>query len=151
MKSTCNIAPWLTVIGVLLMLVSCDPVSSVDYKIHNMTGDTVVVTMYKEILTSAYLGYEIEENDSLTTHYGVEDSTHVAVLEPRQTMAVHNDWKGLYREERVIPIWKYIKSITMGHVEMGADKWNDESAWHLKTQGGGFGEGESRYYDLYIR
>lgn len=142
---------WLVAIVVGLSLVSCDPLSSVEYKIYNKTADTVTVDMYKEILASSYKGYDIEENDSVTTHYGEEDSVSVAVLAPDMVLRVHEEWSGLYREERVIPLWKYIKSITVGETELPASSWNNESAWHLKTEGGKRFEGESRYYDIVLR
>ena len=144
-------AMWLVAIVVGLSLVSCDPLSSVEYKIYNKTADTVTVDMYKEILASSYKGYDIEENDSVTTHYGEEDSVSVAVLAPDMVLRVHEEWSGLYREERVIPLWKYIKSITVGETELPASSWNNESAWHLKTEGGKRFEGESRYYDIVLR
>lgn len=140
----------LAAVSAILSLVSCDPMSSVDYKIYNKTTDTVTVTMHKEILASSYKGFEVE-NDSVTTHYGVEASVSVAILAPDMVLSVHDDWSGLYREERVIPLWKYIKSITVGENELPAAAWNNEAAWHLKTDGGGKFEGESRHYDLVLR
>ena len=142
---------WVAALSVILLFTSCDPLSSVEYNIHNMTEDTVTVAMYKEILTSAYQGFDIVENDSVTTHYGKEDSISVAVLAPHQYMSVQREWSGIYREELVVPIWKFMKSITVEDVELSPERWNKESAWHLKTTGGGLGEGESRYYDLYLR
>jgi hypothetical protein len=51
----------------------------------------------------------------------------------------------------VIPLWKYTKTITVGKTELPAAAWDNESAWHLKTEGGGKFEGESRYYSLILR
>lgn len=134
----------------LLSLAACDPLSSVDYKIHNMTDDTVTVTFYREIMRSSYQGYTIEENDSVSTRYQ-GDSSMVAILPPGQRLGVQYGWSGLYREELIVPLWRYIKTITVADNELDSLKWGYEQAWHLKTQGGGFGEGESRYYDLYLR
>lgn len=134
-----------------VMLVSCDPMSSVEYKIYNKTADTVTFTLHPELLTSPYQGFTVEVNDSVTTHYGSEDSTVVAVLAPDRTMTVSNEWSGLYREERIVPLWKYIKSITVGEDILPASAWNNEAAWHLKVEGGRRFEGESRYYDLILR
>ena len=149
MKTIYSVLLWLAVVS--FMLASCDPLSSVEYKIYNKTADTVTVDLYKEILASSYKGYDIEENDSVTTHYGEEDSVSVAVLAPDMVLTVHEEWSGLYREERVIPLWKYIKSITVGETELPASSWNNESAWHLRTEGGKRFEGESRYYDIILR
>ena len=76
---------WLAgLAAVSASLVSCDPVSSVDYKLYNKTSDTVTVAMYKEILSSSYGGFAIVESDSVTTYYGEADSVNVAVLAPNQ-------------------------------------------------------------------
>ena len=142
---------WLTAVAALVALASCDPMSSVDYKVHNLTEDTITVAMYKEILTSDYQGYTIVEKDSVISRYGVDDTVSVAVLGPHQALWVHNDWNGLYREEQIVPLWKYIKSIRVGDTERAATTWDSEKPWHLKTEGGTRFKGESRYYDLYIR
>lgn len=142
---------WLTVMVVVMSLTSCDPMSSVEYKIYNKTTDTVTVAMYQEILSSSYGGYDIVENDSVTTHYGIEDSISVAILAPDQILVVHDEWDGLYREEQVIPYWKYIQSIKTGDSELPPNSWNNEPAWHLKTEGGKRFQGESRYYSLVLR
>jgi len=137
--------------AIIVSLVSCDPLSSVEYQIYNLTDDTVIVDMHREVLASSYQGYDIQENDSVTTHYGAEDSVSVAVLAPNMIMTVHDEWNGLYREEQVIPLWRYIKSIAVGGSELPAATWDNEAAWHLKTQGGGRFEGESRRYQLLLR
>jgi len=146
---------WLLILALTAMsLTSCDPLSSVEYKIYNMTEDTVAVSFYKEIMTSPYQGYSIEENDSVTTDYNPtegNDSILTAVLAPKQALSVSREWNGLYREERIVPAWKYIKSMTMGDREADPEVWGDESRWTMKTKGGGFGEGESRYYQLLLR
>lgn len=149
MKTIYLVLLWLAVVS--FMLTSCDPMSSVEYKIYNKTIDTVTIDMHKEILASSYNGYDIEENDSVTTHYGEEDSVSVAVLAPDMVLSVHEEWSGLYREERVVPLWKYIKSITVGETELPTSSWDNEQAWHLKTTGGKRFEGESRYYDIILR
>ena len=141
----------LIAVFAVLLLTSCDPVSSLDYKIYNKTSDTVTVDMYKEILLSSYGGYSIVESDSVTTHYGKEDSVNVAVLAPDQVLWVHNEWDGVYREERIVYFWEFIKSIKQGDNELPADSWNNEPAWHLRTEGGKRFQGESRYYILTLR
>ena len=138
-------------IAVVMSLSSCDPLSSVEYGIHNMTKDTVTVTMHTEILSSSYQGYTIHKSDSVSIHYGEDDSVSVAVLAPDQYLEVKREWDGLYHEEQLIPLWKYIKSITVGGVELKNASWDNEQAWHQKTKGGGRFQGESRYYDLYLR
>ena len=145
-----NISLWIALLAVVMSLVSCDPMSSVEYKIYNKTTDTVTVAMYKEIMTSSYKGYTIIENDSVSTDYEA-DSCTVAVLAPEQILVVDNEWSGLYREELLIPFWRYIISITKGDTEIRPDLWNNEAAWHLKTEGGGRFEDESRYYDIVLR
>ena len=145
-----NIPLWLAAVAVVMSLASCDPLSSVEYNIHNITSDTVSVTFHKEIMHSLYQGYDIVENDSVTTHYE-NDSITVAVLAPNQYLTISREWHGLYREEWVVHAWKYIQSITIGDTETQPESWNNESAWRLKTKGGGYGEGESRYYDLWLR
>ena len=142
---------WLAFLAAVTVLASCDPVSSVDYKIYNKTGDTVAVTMYREILSSAYGGFDIVENDSVTTHYGVADSIRVATLAPDQVLWVHNEWDGLYREEQIVPLWKYIQSIKSGDREFPPGTWDNEPAWHLSTEGGKRFQGESRYYSIILR
>ena len=149
MKKT-NITLSSAIMAIVLTLTSCDPVSSVEFRIYNKTADTVTVAMYKEIMTSSYKGYTIIENDSVSTDY-VADSCKVAVLAPEQVLVVDDSWSGLYREEQVIPFWKYITSITIGETEMRPELWNNEAAWHLKTVGGGRFEDESRYYDIVLR
>lgn len=151
MRKITKTAIWLSLLALVATLASCHPVSSVDYRVHNLTEDTVTVTMYKEILTSAYQGYAIEENDSVIARYGENDSICVAVLKPKQVLWVHNDWEGLYREERIVPFWKYIKSIWVGDEERTPGSWENEQAWHLKTKGTIRFKGESRYYNLYVR
>lgn len=145
-----NITVCMAVVAVMMSLVSCDPLSSVDYKLYNKTNDTIAVTMYKEILTSAYGGYDIEENDSVVNHYGEDDTTNVAILAPDQVLSVHREWSGLYREEWVVPLWKYITSIKVGDLEVAPEQWNKESMWHLKTDGGKRFQGESRHYSLIL-
>ena len=148
MKTIYSVLLWLAVVS--FMLASCDPLSSVEYKIYNKTADTVTVTMHKEIMTSSYKGYTIIENDSVSTAYEA-DSCNVAVLAPEQMLVVDNEWSGLYREEQVVPFWKYIISITKGETEVRPELWNNEAAWHLKTEGGGRFQDESRYYDIVLR
>ena len=149
MKKT-NITLLTALLAVVLSLASCDPMSSVEYKIYNKTTDTVTVSMHKEIMTSSYKGYTIIENDSVSTAYEA-DSCNVAVLAPEQVLVVDNEWSGLYREEQVVPFWKYIISITKGETEVRPELWNNEAAWHLKTEGGGRFQDESRYYDIVLR
>ena len=141
-------AAWLQAFCLLLMLASCDPISSVEYNVHNMTGDTVRVVFHKEILTSPYQGYAVVESDSVTTH---SDSDRVALLPPDRYLTVQREWHGLYREEQVVPAWRYIAAIVQGNDTIDPARWNNEALWHFRTKGGGFGEGESRYYDLWIR
>jgi len=150
MKFT-NISLWLIVLTLIVSLASCDPLSSVEYKIYNLTEDTVSVSFYKEIMASSYGGYAIEENDSVTTYYTAQDSIYVATLAPKQSLVAKYEWNGLYREEYIVPAWRYMKSITKGGAELDSLSWGTESAWTVKTSGGGFGEGESRYYQLLIR
>ena len=145
-----NISVCMAVVAMVISLVSCDPLSSVDYKLYNKTNDTVTVTMYTEILSSAYGGYDIEENDSVVNHYGEDDSVSVAILAPDQVLSVHREWSGLYREEWVVPVWKYISSIKAGDTEFAPEQWNQESLWHLKTDGGKRFQGESRHYSLIL-
>ena len=135
----------------VVALVACDPVSSVDYKMYNKTGDTVTVVMYREILSSSYGGFAVVESDSVTTHYGEADSIRVAVLAPDQVLWVHDEWDGLYREEQIVPFWKYIQSIKGGEKEWPSGSWDNEQAWHLNTEGGKRFEGESRYYSIILR
>ena len=145
-----NISVCMAVVAMVISLVSCDPLSSVDYKLYNKTNDTVTVTMYTEILSSAYGGYDIEENDSVVNHYGEDDSVSVAILAPDQALSVHREWSGLYREEWVVPVWKYISSIKAGDTEVAPEQWNQESLWHLKTDGVKRFQGESRHYSLIL-
>ena len=145
-----NIYVCMAVVAMVMSLVSCDPLSSVDYKLYNKTNDTVTVTMYKEILSSAYGGYDIEENDSVVNHYGQDDSVSVAILAPDQVLSVHREWSGLYREEWVVPVWKYISSIKAGDTEVAPEQWDQESLWHLKTDGGKRFQGESRHYSFIL-
>ena len=145
-----NILLWLSALIVVVSLASCDPLSSVEYNIHNITSDTVTITFYKEIMTSPYQGYTIERNDSVTIHYE-QDSSRIAILAPNQHLRVQREWHGLYREEQIVPAWKYIESIKTGETELAPEQWNDEREWHSRTKGGGFAEGESRYFDLWIR
>lgn len=145
-----NISVCMAVVAMVMSLVSCDPLSSVDYKLYNKTNDTVTVTMYKEILSSAYGGYDIEENDSVVNHYGQDDSVSVAILAPDQVLSVHREWSGLYREEWVVPVWKYISSIKAADTEVAPEQWDQESLWHLKTDGGKRFQGESRHYSLIL-
>jgi len=145
-----NISVCMAVVAMVMSLVSCDPLSSVDYKLYNKTNDTVTVTMYKEILSSAYGGYDIEENDSVVNHYSEDDSVSVAILAPDQVLSVHREWSGLYREEWVVPVWKYISSIKAGDTEVAPEQWSQESLWHLKTDGGKRFQGESRHYSLIL-
>ena len=145
-----NISLWLAVVAVIVSLTSCDPLSSAEFNIYNVTSDTVTVTFHKEIMTSAYKGYDIEENDSVTTHCD-SDSCVVAILAPTRKLTIHREWNGLYREEQIVPAWKYIASISIGDTELNPEKWNNESAWNMKKKGGGFAEGESRYYSLLLR
>ena len=151
MKSL-RISLWLALVAVLVTgLVSCDPISSVDYKIVNKQSDTVTVSMYEAILVSSYGGYSILEGDSVVASYGEDDSISVALLAPDQVLWVHDEWDGLYREERILPLWDFIQSIKSGDNEVPAELWNSEQAWHLNTEGGKRFQGESRYYSLILR
>ena len=146
-----NISIWLAVVALVMSLVSCEPFSSVEYNIHNITSDTVSVTFYREIMSSSYRGYDIEENDSVTTHYG-NDSSVIAILAPNQHLKVHKEWDGLYREEQIVHVWKYIKAISIGDNELALESWDNEAAWHHRTKGGGkFAKDESHYFDLWLK
>ena len=113
-----------------------------------LTADTVTVTFYRDLMTSPYQGYDIVENDSVTTH---QDSITVAVLAPNQYLIVQRQWSGLYREELVVPAWDYIASITVGDTALDRAQWTTESLWHVRTNGGRFVKDESRHYDLWLR
>ena len=148
---TNHIPIWLIIFAFLSTLASCDPMSSVEYNIHNVSSDTVSVAFYKELMSSPYQGFEIEENDSVTTRYD-NDSVTVARLAPNQHLKIHREWHGLYREEQVVHAWKYISSIRVGENEVDSTTWDNEAAWHHRTKGGGnFSKEESRYYDLWFR
>ena len=141
----------LAVVAVVLSFTSCDTMSSLEYNIYNMTSDTVTVTFHKELMSSSFQGYDIVENDSVTTHYG-SDSCTVAVLAPDQHLTIHKEWEGLYREERVVHAWNYISSIKVGDNEVASSKWDNESAWYHRTKGGGkFAKEEFHYYDIWFR
>ena len=147
-----DIALLFSILAAVVSLTSCDPLSSVEYNIHNISKDTVTVTFHKEIMTSSYQGFEIEENDSVTTHHGGDSASAVAVLAPNQHLKVHKEWHGLYREEQVVHVWKYISSIKQGDAEVASSMWDNESAWHHRTKGGGnFAKDESHYYDLWFK
>ena len=75
----------------------------------------------------------------------------MATIPPNQLLWAEYEWSGLYREEWIVPMWDYVKSITIGGTELSPELWKDESKWKLKTEGGGFGEGESRYYTLWLK
>lgn len=140
-------------IGVALMmpLASCETNSSVEYTIYNMTNDTVTVQFLKALMTSPYQGYDIEENDSVTTHYS-DDSCNIALLAPSRRLMIKREWQGLYREERIVHAWRYISSIKIGEVVTDSTTWNNESAWHHRSKGGGnFAKEESHYYDLWVQ
>ena len=140
----------LAVVAVVTSLTSCDTFSSVEYNIHNISSDTVTVSFHEDIMTSPYQGFDIQENDSVTTHYG--DSVTVAVLAPNQHLKVYREWHGLYREDRVVPAWRFILSIKVGETVTAPETWNNESAWSSRTKGGGnFSKEESRYYDLWFK
>ena len=141
---------WTLTLVLIFSLLSCDPISSLECEIYNKTQDTVTVVMYKEIMSSSYNGYTIVENDSVTTHYD-SDSCNVAVLAPNQVLRAQYEWSGLYREEFVVPLWKYIKSIKSGDEELASALWNNESAWVMKIKNEGRFQGESRYYSLILR
>lgn len=141
---------WILAMIMSLSLSSCDPMSSLECEIYNKTGDTVTVTLYKEIMISSFQGYTIVENDSVSTHYDA-DSCTVAVLAPDQVLKAGYEWSGLYREDYVVPLWRYIKSIRKGDEDLGPAVWNSEAVWTMKTKGGGRFEGESRYYTLILR
>lgn len=145
------ISVWLTMLFAVLTLASCDVMSSSEYNIHNISQDTVTVTFYKEIISSPYHGFDIEENDSVTTHHG-EDSVTVAKLAPNQHLKIHREWDGLYREELIVHGWQYISSIKIGETKVDSTMWNNEAAWHHRTKGGGrFAKEESHYYDLWFK
>lgn len=151
MRSIYHFLIGLSLLALAVSLGSCDVMSSVEYNVHNMTSDTVTVTFYQEIMTSPYQGYTIIENDSVTTHHA-GDSDYVAVLAPNQYLRVQREWDGLYREEQVVPAWRYISSIKIADTELAPEQWTTESLWHVRTEGGGrFSHEESRYYDLWIR
>jgi len=133
-----------------LVFTSCDPLSSVEYNIHNKTGDTVTVSFYSEMMSSPFQGYDIRENDSVTTHYE-GDSCRVAFVAPDQRLIIHRQWHGLYREEQLVHAWRYISSIKVGTVEAAPSTWDNEAAWHHRSKGGGnFAKEESHYYDLWF-
>ena len=142
---------WVAVVAVGLGLTSCDTMASSEYNIHNITSDTVTVSFYKSLMSSPYQGYDIVENDSVTTHYG-NDSNNVAILAPNQLLTIHREWHGLYREELIVHAWRYISSIKKGDALVDSTMWDNESAWHHRTKGGGnFAKEESHYYDLWFR
>lgn len=151
MKTYNSLMACLIGLAIILSMVSCDPISSLEYNIYNMTSDTVTVTFYKEFMSSPYQGYDIEENDSVTTHYSA-DSCNVALLAPNRRLMVQREWHGLYREEWLVHAWRYIKSIKIGDIKTDSTTWNNEAAWHHRTKGGGrFAKEESHYYDLFLR
>ena len=109
MKEINSIILWLMTVALGLSLASCDPMSSLEYNIHNVTSDTVTVTFYRELMSSPYQGYVIRENDSVTTRY-TADSCNVALLAPNQHLTIQREWHGLYREELFVHAWGYISS-----------------------------------------
>jgi len=113
----------------------------------NVQGVNSDVTLH--VPTTA--GFTIEMSDSVPIHYGEADSVSVAILAPGQVLSVRDEWDGLYREEQIVPFWKYIKSITVGDDELPDILWNNEPAWHLNTEGGKRYQGESRHYILALR
>lgn len=142
---------WLAALVAMVGLVSCDTMSSVEYRIHNASSDTVTVTFDRVMMSSPYQGYYLEENDSVTTHYS-DDSCNVARLAPNRQLTVRREWSGLYREELLVHAWRYISSIKVGDVKVDSTTWNNEAAWHHRTKGGGrFAKEESHYYDLWLK
>ena len=147
-----NISIWMAVAGIIMLLASCDTMSSLEYNIHNNASDTVTVTFYKEIMISAYAGFDVHESDGVTTHYDGSDSIYTAILAPNQQLTIHREWHGLYREELLVHAWRYISSIKIGDAEVDPSVWDNEAAWHHRTKGGGnFSKEESHYYDLWLK
>ena len=133
----------------IMLLGSCDPLSSYCFKIYNMTNDTVSIMM------SPCYGYLIEKNGNRTGGYGDDNRDSIAILLPYENLNVTDDWIGesvsSLEEDGIIPLWVYIQYIKVGDRELPPEIWKQKDAWKCSKDGGGFGSGETMYYELWIR
>lgn len=133
-------------LGIILLMTSCDPASHYEFKLHNMTKDTLTVmipnnngNIYKE----GVLGNIVASLDTCI------------ILKPSETLGA--DWEitngklRSYWEDNVTPLWLQISEIRIGDKTLSPVKWKNPAVWIESDYGGGFLEStEKKVYELWI-
>ena len=107
------------------------------------------------IMMSPCYGYLIEKNGNRTGGYSDDNKDSIAILLPYENLNVTHEWIGMsvssLEEDGIIPLWVYIQYIKVGDRELSPEIWKRKDAWKCSKGEGGFGSGETMYYELWIR
>ena len=152
MKSSNKLSVFVTLF-IMLLLCSCDFVSSYDFRIHNQTEDSISIEMTIKCPPYSYFEKNGQRFNCYENYYRPEIDTLVILLSGDVFIAksklINQSLSG-FEKDGVTPFWYYIKSITIGEKSLDPKVWNHESAWQKKHDGHGIFFGETWKYDLWI-
>ena len=129
----------------ILLLASCDPSSSYEFRIHNVTNKKVTVRMLpgNPIVIETIMGRRSVSNDTLIIINPGENLLSEWVI---TNAKLHSMW-----EDNVIPLWTNIVAIKIGDKPVSSAKWKNPANWIVSGSGGGALEyTEKREYDLWL-
>lgn len=137
MKKKYNI---LCCIIFLFVIASCDPISSVEYRIYNFNSEIVTIELKKRI------EYDIYHEDSVKKHYASDDN--IVELEHYDFLELYYEWMN-NRAKSHTPLWEDISSIHIGDSIIPHTYWNNVENWEVRSRSEI--HGESIKYYLYLK
>ena len=132
---------FLIIIIALIVLVSCDPMSSVEYRIINLSHKNTVI----EFKEGFY--YNVHHEDSTNFYYSTDNRT--AVLKHNEFISIYYEWINPTVESHT-PLWMELQDIQMEDSIVPREYWNNPKSWQKSGDKGIMG-GEEIKYNLFLQ
>ena len=135
----------ITIIKFIIILffipiISCDPGSTVEYKICNMSNCDAIIELKGNV------GYNIIHKDSITYHHSSERAN--VILKPEEALRKYLEWMN-NRVEAHTPLWEEIINIKIGDSIVLPQYWNNADSWQKSSSKDMYGEEIN--YNLYLK
>ncbi len=121
-------------------MISCDPGSTVEYKIYNMSNYDAIIELKENV------EYNIFHKDSITYHHSSEKNN--IILKPKETLRKYCEWMN-NRVEAHTPLWEEILNIQIEDSIVPPQYWNNADCWQKSSSKDMYGEEIN--YNLYLK
>ena len=126
----------------ILALLSCDPSSSVSYKIVNDSGSMAKIMLHSDV------NYRICRADSAGS-WALSLESDTVCLKVGAVLEHKLEWVHSSLQSHV-PLWERIEAICIGDSVIPAAQWRDRGNWQVDEKGGGQFDLEHVTYTLYL-